>query len=41
LLLAAGATLSPRNKYGVTPLECATHSKLEDMVKFLRSRGAS
>lgn len=41
LLLAAGAELSPRNKYGVTPLECATHSKLADMVEFLRARGAS
>ena len=41
LLLAAGAALSPRNKYGVTPLECAIHHNVPDMVEFLRSRGAS
>jgi ankyrin repeat protein len=41
LLLAAGAALSPRNKYGVTPLECAVRHNVPDMVEFLQSRGAS
>ena len=36
LLLAAGAALSPRNKYGVTPLECAAHHNVPDMVEFLQ-----
>jgi ankyrin repeat protein len=40
LLLDAGATLSPRNKYGFTPLEMATRYDLADMVEFLRGRGA-
>jgi ankyrin repeat protein len=41
LLVHAGAVLSPKNKHGMTPLACATRSKLPDMVEFLRSRGAS
>ena len=40
LLLAAGAALSPRDKHGHTPLAVATWSKVQDMVEFLRARGA-
>ena len=40
LLLAAGAALSPREKHGHTPLAIATWSNLQDMVEFLRARGA-
>ena len=41
LLLAAGATLSPRDKRGLTPLALAVRNNLPDMVEFLRSRGAN
>ena len=41
LLLDAGATLSPQDKDGNTPLAIAVRSGLTDMVEFLRSRGAS
>jgi ankyrin repeat protein len=40
LLLAAGATLSPREKHGLTPLALARHSNVQDMVEFLSARGA-
>jgi hypothetical protein len=40
LLLSAGATLSPKDKQGLTPLLYATRNMLPDMVEFLRSRGA-
>ena len=41
MLLAAGATLSPRDKRGLTPLALAVRNNLPDMVEFLRSRGAN
>ena len=40
LLVNAGASLSPRDKRGLTPLAIATHCNVQDMVEFLRARGA-
>jgi len=41
ILLAAGATLSPRdNEHGLTPLALARRGNVQDMVEFLSARGA-
>ena len=40
ILLDAGATLSARDKNGMTPLELAGRNNLPDLVEFLSARGA-
>jgi ankyrin repeat protein len=40
ILLDAGATISAKDKHGVTPLVLATRNNLPDMVEFLTARGA-
>ncbi len=40
ILLDAGATLSAKNKDGITPLDLAKCNDLPDMVEFLTGRGA-
>lgn len=35
VLMEAGAKIDQHNKYGVTPLECATFHNLEDLAKIL------
>lgn len=40
MLLDAGATISARDKDGITPLALAKRNNLPDVVEFLSARGA-
>lgn len=41
ILLAAGAELSPKTRYGETPLAWAIRNELTDMAEWLKARGAA
>jgi ankyrin repeat protein len=41
ILLEFGADVSPKDKYGETPLKWATKHALADIADFLKTRGAT